>query len=159
MNRITTIAALAVLLSACSDTSHEPTATSAPSSVPSPANESTGTSGLPAAFRKDVIVSMPDFMAPNVKLSVTPNPYDACKFPKGEATVTIEYDARDAGAKHTQLWFQRSNGKQVLWGQAPGRMSANPTGNWAHEGMKVLLVDVDAGVLLAVTTIHADDCK
>ena len=110
-------------------------------------------------FEKGVQVTVPDFLAPKLSLSIIPNPYSRCDFPKGGVPLTIEYDAREAGSRHTQIWLQQRNGKQSLWGQSPGRMPATKTGNWAHDGMKVVLVDVDTTDMLAAQTIHADDCK
>lgn len=132
---------------------------------PEPSADAAATSAQPASpaevlvFQKGVAVAAANFMVPGVALSITPNPYDRCEFPKGAAPLSISYDARKAGAKHTQLWLQQRNGRQALWAQSPGRMDATTTGKWAHEGMKVLLVNLDDGRLLAVETIRAGACK
>lgn len=149
---------VALALMSCSDTSHEPPAPSSEAAmVESQTADAVPTQ--PVGFQSGDAVSVPDFAVPGARLSVSPNPFRACDFPRDQGVVTIEYDARDAGAKHTQIWFQRRNGKQDLWGQAPGRMTATPTANWAHDGMRVLLVDLDASTVLAVTTIHAEQCE
>jgi hypothetical protein len=155
MKMLICVAITAIALTGCNDTSHEPADGNAAQTTP--------TASLPAnsqgrVFRNGSIVSDADFVGDNVQLTVTPNPYDACVFPKGEVPLSIAYDATGAGARHTQIWFQRSNGKQVLWGQAPGKMAANSTGKWAHEGMKVLLVEAQTGKLLGISTIHAHAC-
>ncbi len=113
----------------------------------------------PERFEQGHVVTAKDFAGDGVTLKIHPNPFRSCDFPKGGAVVTIEYDARPAGIKHTQAWFEQANGKQVLWGQAPAYMPPNQTGNWVHEGMKLLLVDVDTRQLIAVRTVHAAACQ
>jgi hypothetical protein len=99
-----------------------------------------------------------DVATDGVQLTIDPDPFRACDFPAGKAVVRIGYDARPAGVKHTRIWFQQANGKQVLWGQSPGWMQTRSTGAWVHDGMKVLLEDVDTHKLLVARTLHAAAC-
>lgn len=159
MKKVAALLVFVAFLAACSKPPPAPQAAGKTERVATAAKSAADNSKPSSVFEKGVLVATPNFIAPEVVLSITPNPYNRCEHPDGKAVVTIQYDARPAGVKHTQLWFQRSNGKQVLWGQSPGTIPATESGKWANEGMKVLLVDVDNGNLLAVQTIHADDCK
>lgn len=154
MKTITVAATLLVVLGACSN-EHSPAnggAQVAPKTAQAP-------QATPSVFQKGVLVTTPDFSAPSVTLTIDPNPYSRCDYPNGRAVVSIGYDAHPAGVKHTQLWFQNKNGKQGLWGQGPGLSPPTKTGEWIHDGMKVLLVDVSNNNLLAVQTVHAAECK
>lgn len=125
----------------------------AASSAPAPVKSAS------QAFQKGTPVAGEDFVAPGISLTVTPNPFSSCDFPKGQAVVNVGFDTRPAGIKHAQIWIQRTDGMQVLWGQAPGFSDPRPTGNWMSDGAKLLLVDLDTSNLVAVTTVHAAPCK
>lgn len=141
----------ALLLSACSNDNES----AAPAQSNAPAKAVAANS---VQFRKGAVVTHEDFAKEGVTLSVAPNPYRSCDFPKGQAVVTVGYDARPAGINHVQIWVQRSNGHQDLWGQSPGSSPPTPTGKWMDEGSRLLLVDLNAGELIAATTVHAAPC-
>lgn len=143
--------ALTVVVAGCSDRSQTGSKTEASTKGPNVQ--------AAAIFEQGHLVTVKDFTSDGVTLKIDPNPFRSCDFPKGGAVVSVEYDARPAGVKHTQAWFEQSNGKQVLWGQAPAHMSPNQTGPWVNDGMKLLLVDVDTRKLIAVSSIHAAACQ
>lgn len=150
--------AAAILLAGCND--NRPASVETSPTAAKPAAAAAGAPvGEPRAFASGTAVTDPDFAATGVTLSVTPNPYNGCDFPHGQAVVDVGFDARPAGIKHAQIWVQGRGGKQQLWGQAPGFKAAQPTGKWMTDGMKLLLVDMDAGKLVAATTVHAAPCR
>jgi hypothetical protein len=149
------VATCMTLLAGCSDKSSQETAPVGGSTTAvHPAGE-----GASNAFERDKPVTAKDFVAPGVTLTVNPNPYSSCDFPKGHAVVSVGFDARPAGAKHVQIWIQGANAKATLWGQAPGFSPAHPTGNWINDGSRLVLVDLGANNILAITTVHAAPCQ
>jgi hypothetical protein len=155
MKKMLPIAALAILFAGCSN-NNEQAAAPAAGSAAAPA-ATTASAGQ--AFQKGTAVTVADFALPGVTLTIDPNPYSGCDFPKGHAVLNIGYDARPAGVKHSQIWIQQVNGKQVLWGQSPGQIKAIPTGPWMVEGTRVLVVDFVTGKLVAASTVHAAACN
>jgi hypothetical protein len=155
MSRTTTFllaAAIAGVLAGCGK-ENPPAKNEAAASAPKTAP--TGS----RVFQRDVAETGDDFIVSGVTLSVAPNPFNSCDFPKGRAIVNVGLDSRPAGIRHVQIWIQGSNGKQLLWGQAPGISPVHPTGPWMSDGSKLLLVNADDGKLIAAQTIHATPCK
>jgi len=150
--------AAAILLAGCNDNRPASVETSSTATKPAAATAA-APAGEPRAFVNGTAVTDPDFAAAGVTLSVTPNPYNGCDFPHGQAVLDVGFDARPAGIKHAQIWVQGRGGKQNLWGQAPGFSAPHPTGKWMVDGMKLLLVDMDGGKLVAATTVHAAPCR
>ncbi len=149
MKTIYLIATAAVLIAGCSDNQQ---AGSNKAGATKPAV------GVAQAFVKGTPFTGPDFAVPGASITVDPNPYSACDFPKGQAIVNIGFDARQAGAKHVQILLQGAHGKPQLWGQAPGVSASHPTGKWITDGVKFLLLDMATQKLIAVTTVHATPC-
>lgn len=151
--RVLLIATAVALLAGCNKNAPEAAQNAAAPNAPVAAK------GGSHSFQKGTPVTGEDFVAQGVNITVAPNPFSNCDFPKGQAVVNVSFDARPAGIKHAQIWVQRIDGMQVLWGQAPGFAESRPTGNWMSDGSKLLLVDLDNNNLVGVTTVHGAPCK
>jgi hypothetical protein len=149
---------LVTVLAGCNDNRPAGVETAKPAAATSTASAA-APAGEARPFVNGTAVTDGDFAAPGVTMTVTPNPYNGCDFPHGQAVVDVGFDARPAGIKHAQIWVQGRGGKQNLWGQAPGYKAAQPTGKWMVDGMKLLLVDMDGGKLVAATTVRAAPCR